>query len=151
MSSFPLRGRMAGVLVFAALAATGFGQGALPAESTGGPLSGPPVVGSPFSADATTTVHAILGDGTRLDQTTTDRYYRDSAGRVRVERHMDGLPTPSTISERHIRTIIDPEPGDGGVLTLDAQTQTARAAPRDLMGTTAGGGGFQSPSAACDS
>src|SRR6185503_19717157 len=47
--------------------------------------------GVPFSADATTILHAILGDGTRLDQTTTDRYYRDSTGRVRIERHMEGL------------------------------------------------------------
>ena len=93
----------------ATLAATASGQVKLPAESIGGPLSSPPVLRAPFSADATTVVHAILGDGTRLDQSTTDRYFRDSAGRVRVEKLMNGLPAPTTISERHIRTIIAPE------------------------------------------
>ena len=124
----------------AALGATALGQVNLPAESIGGPLTGSPVLGAPFSADATTTVRATLGDGTRLEQSTTDRYYRDSAGRVRVERSMSGLPAPVTIAERHIRTIIDPDPGNGGVYTLDAQTRTARAAPRDLLGMTTGGG-----------
>jgi hypothetical protein len=122
-----------------ALGATALGQANLPAESIGGPLSGPPVLGAPFSADATTTVHAILGDGSRLDQSTTDRYYRDSAGRVRVERPMSGLPPPATMSERHIRTVIVPDPGKAGVYTLDAETRTARSAPRSLVGMTAGG------------
>ena len=53
---------------------------------------------------------------------------------------MSALPAPVTISERHIRTIIDPDPGDGGVYTLDAQTRTARSAPRSLVGMTTGGG-----------
>ena len=122
-----LLGRVSAILALAsALGATALGQANLPAESIGGPLSGPPVFGAPFSAHATTTVHAILGDGSRLDQSTTDRSYRDSAGRVRVERPMSGLPLPATMSERHIRTVIDPDPGDGGVYTLDAQTRTAR-------------------------
>ena len=124
-----LPGRVPAILVLAvALGATALGQVPLPQESIGGPLTGRPVFGAPFSADATTTVHATLGDGTRLDQSTTDRYYRDSAGRVRVEKPMAGLPAASTMSERHIRTIIDPEPGDGNLYTLDAQTQTARPA-----------------------
>jgi hypothetical protein len=117
-----------------------FAQINLPAESIGGPLTGPPVLGEPFSADATTIVHAILGDGTRLDQSTTDRYYRDSAGRVRVERPMDGLPAPSTMSARHIRTVIDPRDGHGGVYTIDAQTRTVRSAPRSIVGWAVVGG-----------
>ncbi len=140
MKWFYLAWRVSAVLALTvALAATAFGQANLPAESLGGPLTGPPVFGAPFSADATTTVHATLGDGTRLDQTTTDRYYRDSAGRVRVEKLMNGLPAPATMAERHVRTIIDPEPGDGGVLTLDAQTRTARNMDRSLLAMTAGG------------
>jgi hypothetical protein len=135
-----LLGRVSAILALAsALGATALGQVNLPAESIGGPLTGPPVLGAPFSADATTTVHATLRDGTRVDQSTTDRYYRDSAGRVRVERPLNGLPAPTTVSERHIRTIIDPDPGDGGVYTLDAQTRTARSAPRSLVGMTTGG------------
>ena len=44
------------------------------------------------------------------------------------------------VSERHIRAIIAPEPGDRGVLTLDAKTQTVRSAPRSLMAMIIGGG-----------
>ena len=140
MTHVSLPGRLPTILVLAlALGATALGQVNLPSESIGGPLTGSPVVGAPFSADATTTVRATLGDGTRLDQSTTDRYYRDSAGRVRVEKPMAGFPAPATMSERHIRTIIDPEPGDGNLYTLDAQTQTARHAPRSLLTMTAGG------------
>jgi len=136
-----LLGRVsAGLASAALLSVTAFAQINLPAESIGGPLTGPPVLAKPFSADATTIVHAVLGDGTRLDQSTTDRYYRDSAGRVRVERSMDGLPAPSTMSERHIRTIITPEPGDRWVYTIDAQTRTMRLHPRSIVGDTVGGG-----------
>jgi hypothetical protein len=123
-----------------ALGATVFGQANVPAESIGGPLSSAPVLGAPFSADATTTVHAILGDGTRLDQSTTDRYYRDSAGRVRIERHMEGLPAPKTAFERHVRTVIAPDTSRwAGVYTVDAETGTARLYPRSTMANTAGG------------
>ena len=63
MRSLRLLGCASAVLALAAaLAATAFGQVNLPHESTGGPLSGPPVLGAPFSADATTTVRATLGD-----------------------------------------------------------------------------------------
>jgi hypothetical protein len=134
--------RVCAVLALAAaLAATATGQANLPAESIGGPLSSAPVPGAPFSADATTTVHAILGDGTRLDQNTTDRYYRDSSGRVRIERHMEGLPAPRTASERHVRTVIAPDPNRWpGVYTVDAETGTVRLLPRSIMSSTAGGG-----------
>jgi hypothetical protein len=94
----------------------------------------------PFSADASTTVHAILSDGTRLDQTTTDRYYRDSTGRVRIERHMEGLPAPKTRSERHIRTVVAPDPTRwSGVFTVDDETGTTGLNPRSIMASTVGG------------
>ena len=130
--------------VVATLAVTTSGQN-LPAESMGGPLTGPPVFGAPFSADATTSVHAILGDGSRLDQSTIDHYYRDSAGRVRVERPMTGLPAPATMAERHIRTLVDTDPGDrrSFVATLDAQTRTVRRSfPRSLHAWTLAGRHF---------
>ncbi|HVQ13834.1 MAG TPA: hypothetical protein VMS40_09595 [Vicinamibacterales bacterium] len=128
-------------MAFAAvLGATALGQVNLPAESIGGPLSSQPVLEAPFSADATTTVHAILDGGTRLDQTTTDRYYRDSTGRVRIERHMEGLPAPKTRSERHIRTVVAPDPSRWpGVFTVDDQTGTTALSPRAIMANTAGG------------
>jgi len=140
MGYLRLAGRLpVAVALATTLAATAFGQVELPAESIGGPLSGPPVLRAPFSADATTVVHAILGDGTRLDQSTTDRYFRDSAGRVRVEKLMNGLPAPTTISERHIRTIIAPDPAARSIFTLDAETRTARYGSRSIMANTAGG------------
>lgn len=117
-----------------------FAQANLPAESLGGPLSSAPVLGMPFSADATTTVHAVLRDGTRLDQSMTDRYYRDSSGRVRIERHLEGLPAPKTAIERHVRTIIAPDPSRwGGVFLVDDQTETARLLPRSIVANSAGG------------
>jgi hypothetical protein len=53
---------------------------------------------------------------------------------------MDGLRAPATIAERHVRTVIVRDPEGGGVLTLDAQTQTARNAPRFYHAMTAGSG-----------
>ena len=141
MRSMRFSARVCAVFVLAAtFAASAFGQDPLPDESIGGPLTRPSVPGAPFSADATTTVHATFRDGTRLDQTTTERFYRDSDGRVRVERTMDDLRAPVTIAERHIRTVIARDPDGGGVFTLDAQTRTARSAPRSLQALTAGSG-----------
>jgi hypothetical protein len=146
MSSLRRLGRASIVpALMATLAVTTFGQVTPPTDSFGGPLTGPPVFEAPFSADATTTVHAILGDGTRLDQSTTDHYYRDSAGRVRVERPMAGLPAPKTMSERHIRTLVDTDPGDRlrFVASLDAQTRTVRRSlPRGLRAWTLVGDHF---------
>src|SRR5262245_60986460 len=128
------------VALVAILDATAFTQVNVPAESIGGPLSSAPVLGVPFSADATTTVHAILGDGARLDQSTTDRYYRDSAGRVRIDRHMEGLPAAKPATERSVRTVIAPDPNRWpGVYAVDAETGTARLSPRGIMANTAGG------------
>ena len=141
MGHLRLAGRLALALAFTAtLVANAFGQVEVPAESIGGPLSSAPVLRAPFSADAATTVHAVLSDGTRLDQTTTDRYYRDSTGRVRIERHMEGLPGPKTRSDRHIRTVVAPDPSRWpGVFTVDDQTATAALSPRSIMANTAGG------------
>src|SRR4051794_23206235 len=93
-----------GLCLATAIPAIGVGQVHDVAEGIGGPLSGLPVRDAPFSADATTTARLTLRDGTRVDQTTTARYYRDSVGRVRVEFKMDGLPArrppPSATSGR---------------------------------------------------
>jgi hypothetical protein len=52
---------------------------------------------------------------------------------------MDGLRAPETIAERHVRTVIARNPDGHGVFTLDAQTRTARNAPRSLHALTGGG------------
>lgn len=92
-------------------------------------LAGPVVIDAPFSADATTTVTQILGDGTRIEQTTNARFYRDRAGRVRREQTILGLGALNAGGNMQTITI-DPDPGDGTAYTLDPTTRTARRVPR---------------------
>lgn len=89
-------------------------------------LAGPVVTDSPFSADATTMVTQVLSDGTRIEQTTNARFYRDRAGRVRREQTilgLGGLGSMQTIT-------IAPDPTTGTAFTLDPATHTARRVPR---------------------
>ena len=91
-------------------------------------LAGPVVPDAPFSAEATTTVTQVLGDGTRIEQTTTARFYRDRAGRVRREQTILGL---GALAGGNMQTItIAPDPVDGTAFTLDPTTHTARRVPR---------------------
>ena len=94
------------------------------------PLTGPVVTKAPFSADAVTTVTRVLGDGTRIEETTTARFSRDSAGRVRREQTILGLAALNTTGEPRTVITIDPDPGDEFVFTLDPMTRTARRVPR---------------------
>ena len=92
-------------------------------------LAGPVVADSPFSADATTTVTQVLSDGTRIEQTTTARFYRDRAGRVRREQTILGLGAINGGGNMQTITIA-PDPRDGTAFTLDPTTHTARRVPR---------------------
>jgi hypothetical protein len=92
-------------------------------------LAGPVVTDAPFSADATTTVTQVLGDGTRIEQTTNARFFRDRAGRVRREQTILGLGALNAGGNMQTITI-DPDPGDGSAYTLDPTTRTARRVPR---------------------
>ena len=92
-------------------------------------LNGPVVTDAPFSADATTTVTQVLGDGTRIEQTTTARFFRDRAGRVRREQTIIGLGAVN--GGGSVQTItIDPDPSDGMAYTLDPASRTAMRVPR---------------------
>jgi hypothetical protein len=62
-------------------------------KPVGGPLSGPAVLDAAFSAMATTTIRQTLADGTRIDRTTSARYYRHADGRVRIEQRLPGSDT----------------------------------------------------------
>jgi hypothetical protein len=108
---------------------------------TGGPLTGPPVLDAPFSADATTTVRQTLPDGTRVERTGVARYYRDRAGRVRIEHMIVGLDPLNSAPKGQVRTIIAPDPRNGGVYTLDDATRTANPSPRFMYDLAVGGGG----------
>lgn len=92
-------------------------------------LAGPLVTDAPFSADATTTVTQILGDGTRIEQTTNARFYRDRAGRVRREQTILGLGALNGGGSMQTITIA-PDPAEGTAFTLDPMTRTARRVPR---------------------
>jgi len=73
-----------------------------------------PVVNAPFIADAVTTLFPASDASAKAIQTERDRYYRDSAGRVRAERRRGkgGL------------IIIDTDPGDGRVALLKPEART---------------------------
>lgn len=136
-----------GVGLALAASSAAFAQSDGPDESVGGPLSGPiPFVNAPFSADAITTVRHNLRNGTRLEQSTTARYYRDSGGRVRVELLMEGLRAPKTPSERHIRLAVYPmadvypNVAEPRVFTLDEVTRTTRGAAGSALPLSSGGG-----------
>ena len=109
-----------------------------PAEEIGGPLTGSVVLNAPFSADATTSVRLTFRDGTKLDQSTTARYYRDTIGRVRVELPTDGIGAANT-PERHFRTIVAPALGIAPVWTLDPVRRTAHILPRPYLAMVTGG------------
>jgi hypothetical protein len=100
------------------------------------PLNGPVVTNAPYSGDAVTTVTQILGDGTRIEQRTEARFYRDSAGRIRREQTILGLPALNQTAPPQTLVTIDPTPDDGFAYTLDPVARTARGVPR-------GGGPFR--------
>jgi hypothetical protein len=110
-----------------------------PADGIGGPLTQSSVLNAPFSADAITTTRLSFSDGTTLAQSTTARYYRDRIGRARVEFLMNGLAPATTRFERHIRTIVRPDPNTGRIRTLDAETRTVHVLPRFMVAFAAGG------------
>jgi hypothetical protein len=116
-----VRGRTAGPAPVAAARAAGVADD---------PLSGPIVTNAPFSADAVTSVTQVLNDGTRIEQNTTSKFYRDSAGRVRREQAILGLAALNPSGESRTVITIVQDPNDGVAYTLDPVARTARRAPR---------------------
>jgi hypothetical protein len=96
--------------------------------STNDPLTGPLVTDAPFSADAATTVTQTLGDGTRIEQSTTARFYRDRAGRVRREQTILGLGNLNRGDGAQTITILT-DPATRAAYTLDPTARTARRTP----------------------
>jgi hypothetical protein len=109
-------------------------------DVAGGPLTGPPVLDAPFSADATTTLRQTLSDGTRIERVGRARYYRDRAGRVRVEQMIMGLEALHPAAEGQVRITVQPDPSKQAVFTLDPVTRTANQHSRHMAGMTVGGG-----------
>jgi hypothetical protein len=101
------------VSMFVAVAAGARAQNAGSPSFLGGQTAGAPAVtGAPYSGDGTTTVKAILYDGTRIERHVTARFYRDSAGRIRREQTLLGLEelNPASDSEKVVM-IVDPVAG----------------------------------------
>jgi len=108
------------------------------------PLSGPIVTNAPFSADAVTTVTQVLSDGTRIEQTTTAKFYRDSAGRVRSEQTVLGLGALDPNGQPRTTITVTTDPNTRTTYTLDPATKTARQGGvlRYFSALTASGGGI---------
>jgi len=100
---------------------------------TVGPLTDNIVANVPFSADAVTTVTQTLADGTKIEQRTTTKWYRDSLGRVRREQTVIGLDRLNPSAPPQTTITFDSVPGDQSPYTLNPATKTARRAPRGVQ------------------
>ena len=91
---------------------------------------------APFSADATTTVTQTLGDGTKIEQRTTGKLYRDSTGRVRREQTVIGLDRLNPAAQPQTTITFDSVPGDQTPYTLNPANKTARRGARRVQWLT---------------
>jgi hypothetical protein len=91
---------------------------------------------APFSADVTTTVTQTLGDGTKIEQRTTGKLYRDSAGRVRREQTVIGLDRLNPAAEPQTTITFDSVPGDQAPYSLNPANKTARRGGRRVQWLT---------------
>jgi hypothetical protein len=90
----------------------------------------------PFAADATTTVTQTLGDGTKIEQRTNAKIYRDSTGRIRREQTVIGLDRLNPAAAPQTTIAFDTIPGDPMPYTLNPATKTARRAQRGVQWLT---------------
>jgi hypothetical protein len=96
-------------------------------------LSGPRVVDAAFTAEATTMWSPPAGSG-KPELRATARYYRDSAGRVRIEQGFVGDETAT-------RVIVWPDVATRTAYLLDPAARTASTIPVGLAAMMAGDGG----------
>jgi hypothetical protein len=94
----------------------------------GGPGThgGPPVTGAPYSAMRTETHHETLAEGNTIQQTRTEKVYRDTDGRTRTESTMT---TPSGTTRTMI-TIFDPVAGFAAHLNPAESTAMKMTLPK---------------------
>jgi hypothetical protein len=106
-------------------------------------MTGPLVTGAPFSADSATVVTQTLGDGTRIEQRVTAKFYRDTTGRVRREQTIIGLDALTPAEPSRTMITFDSVPGDPMPYALDPVARTVRRMPRGSFGGGAGLGTVQ--------
>jgi hypothetical protein len=104
------------------------------AHSRGGILVRTPVLDLPFSGDAVTTWRPPSNSG-RHEVHATARYYRDRAGRVRVEQTFVGHPR----AQGPHRIIVTPDLNDRWAYVLDPVARTAARISRAPGGLSVGG------------
>jgi hypothetical protein len=97
------------------------------------------IANAPFSADVTTTVTQTLGDGTKIEQRTTGKLYRDSTGRVRREQTVIGLDRLNPSAEPQTTITFDSVPGDQAPYSLNPSNKTARRGGRRVQWLTGAG------------
>ena len=102
-------------------------------RTAGGTLTDAVVPNAPFSADAVTTVTQTLGDGTKIEQRTTAKWYRDSTGRVRREQTVIGIDRLSPQGQPQTTITFDSVPRDPTPYVLNPATRTARRTPRGVQ------------------
>jgi hypothetical protein len=107
-------------------------QGLQDIRTAGGTLTDAVVPNVPFSADAVTTVTQTLGDGTKIEQRTTAKWYRDSTGRVRREQTVIGIDRLSPQAQSQTTITFDTVPNDPMPYSLNPATRTARRTPRGV-------------------
>ena len=97
-----------------------------------GAMMGPAgkIAGAPYSAEVVTQHVQTLGDGNRIEQTTTGSVARDSQGRVRRD---EALPALAGSNGEAPHLIMIDDPVAQVHWTLDAQTKTATKMPMPPM------------------
>lgn len=119
-------------------------QQAIVAELRGGILDSGTVAGAPFSAEARTIWMPDPRSGNQ-PLGAAARYYRDSAGRVRVEQQFARAATADTQ-----RVFISPDPTSRTVYWQESATAAPHPFPRRIAAMTVGGAGMAIPvTAAC--
>ncbi len=103
----------------ALVAAAGNAAGQEQSEAIGGPVTTIPVLNAPFAAEMTLTISRA-----GMVKTSTALYFRDSAGRVRVEYQAPG-PHGGDIP----MILVKPEPASRLGYTVDPVAKTLRPAP----------------------
>lgn len=105
------------------------------AHSRGSILVGTPVLDSPFTGDAETTWRPPSSNGTR-EVRATARYYRDRAGRIRVEQTFVG----HTGRQRPQRIVVTPDLNTRWAYVLDPAARTAMRISRTSGASVTSGG-----------
>lgn len=101
-------------------------------------LSGKPVKGSPYSAQAVNESTQTLADGNRIVHSTTSMLYRDSEGR---ERREESIGPIGNMANAPAKAIFISDPVEGASYSLDPTNKVARKNMQRVLTTEAGGRG----------